>query len=85
MGLSLLGTSLGLLGFSVPSCFAVTSGPIPDDPESVAIVAPFFLAAMGVAGLITGGVLVGSAAEAPVQLELAASTDGATLFVRGTF
>lgn len=85
-GLSLLGTSLGLLGFSIPSCFAVTSGPIPDDPESIAIVAPFFLAAIGVAGLVTGAVLVGTSAEAaPVRVGVAASTEGATLVVSGVF
>ncbi|MFO0709671.1 MAG: hypothetical protein U0353_07510 [Sandaracinus sp.] len=82
-GLWLLGTSLGLLGLAVPSCVAITSMPLGGEPEDVAVIAPFLLAAAGLVGLVGGAFLVGSSASAPVTLELAVSPNGVQIGVRG--
>lgn len=86
-GLSLLGTSLGMIGISVPSCFAVTSAPLDGDPEDIAVVSPFFLGAMGLVGVVAGAVMMNDALSLPndVSIDLAASPDGAMLSISGTF
>ena len=86
-GLSLLGTSLGMVGLAVPSCFAVTSVPLDGDPEDIAVVSPFFLGGMGLVGILAGAVMMNEALSLPndVSIDLAASPDGATITFRGTF
>ncbi len=85
-GLSLLGTSLGLIGVAVPSCFAVTSGPLDGSPEDIAVVAPFFLGGMGIVGAIAGAVWMNEALEMPdVSIDLAASPQGGMITFSGTF
>lgn len=82
-GVSLVSTGLSLIGFSLPTAWAMVSDP-PSGEESIAIAIPFLAAAIGLANVVIGTVMIAEARD-PIEIGLAASPDAGVISIRRTF
>jgi len=86
-GLALLSSGLTLVAFALPTAWSLTSDP-PDGEEAVALVSPYLLGAMGLAGIAAGIAIMATARSSPdpgPRLSLGVSPTSASITISGRF